>query len=128
MAFHQWAAAPLVVAAQGQAGEDAAPQAAGAHAIAAPADAVVDVVLAAQAAEDRQAVIGAVDGAGPAMGQADVAELGIGAAQVRLGELEAGRVLAEHRADARAVGNGAGTLAEGDAAIAGSAVVIHHEL
>src|SRR4051794_35157189 len=56
------AAAPLVVAAECQRGEDLAPDDAGSDAIAREADAEDDVLPAAEVAEDRQAMARAIDG------------------------------------------------------------------
>ncbi|MNP16008.1 hypothetical protein D3C76_1083840 [compost metagenome] len=128
MSTYQGALAPLIATPQRQAGKDAAADPAWPNAIAAPADAVVDVVVPSQAAERRQAVVGTIDGAGPCMGQGDVIEHRVCAAQVGLGEGDAGGVLAEHRAYLRAIGDCTGALSESNASVAGGAIVVHHQL
>src|SRR5512132_93630 len=81
--------APLVVATEGQAGEDTAAEHRGPDPVAAPADAVEDVVPAPEAPEERQAVRGAVDRPAPVLLDRHVGEHRVEPAEVRGGQTRA---------------------------------------
>src|SRR3954451_13433593 len=75
------ARAPLVLHAERERGEDAPAEHGGADAGPAPADAVEEVVAAAEAAEQRQGAHRRVDGAAPGVGDPRAGERGLDAAQ-----------------------------------------------
>src|SRR5947209_11672175 len=62
---HEWVPRPLVAESQCEARQDLAPDHAGPHPVPAPSHAVEDVIAPAQPAEDRQAVLRAVDRSRP---------------------------------------------------------------
>src|SRR6185312_6986827 len=114
--------------AQRQAGQHLAADHAGSDAVAAPPDAVQDVLAAAEVPEDRDAVRGAVDRTAPVVLDRDVGELRVGAAELGGDHRAAPGAAIEVRRDPGPVRQPGRALPEGDPAVSGGAVVVDHHL